>query len=172
MDPRALVVHLESPYATYGAVNASAREVVLAGLRWSNEYWSGLAVSWLEQGASIDSEVARELERLASMHALSQSLRHRAFALARRFTQVLPVEELDVVRVVALREKDRRFDGTEGVKREPRIGDTGTVVHAYATGEQEARFMVEAVAPSGHTLWVADFAAGELKLEVKHRAGT
>lgn len=171
LDPRTLVIHLESPYAEYEATHASAGEVLLAGLRWSNDYWSSLAVSWLEQGAPIDSEIVRELDRLASMQVLSQGLRHRAFTLARRFTQRLPIEELDVVRVVALREHERHFDGTEGVKRKPRIGDMGTVVHAHATGEQEPSFMVEAVAPSGHTLWVADFAAGELKLEVKYCAG-
>lgn len=171
MDPRALVIHLESPYTEYKATGASAREVVLAGLRWSNDYWTGLAIGWIDQGVPVDGEIAHELSRLASMQSLSQGVRHRAFALVRRFTHVQPIEELDVVRIVSLSAQGRHFDGTDGVKREPRIGDTGTVVHAYATAEQEAKFMVEAVASSGHTLWVADFAVSELKLEVKH-AGT
>lgn len=168
MDPRALVVYLESPYSAYAPVLASVREVVLAGLRWSNDYWSGLAVAWLEQGAPIDLAIATELQKLATTEVISQSLRHRAFALARRFTRELPIEELDVVRVVALRNIDRSFEGTEGVKREPRVGDRGTVVHAHPTGSHEAAFIVEAVAPDGHTLWVADFVASELQLEVKH----
>lgn len=170
MDRRALVVYLESSYSAYSPVLASAREVMLAGLRWSSDYWSGLAVAWLEEGAPIDVEIANELHKLASTEVLSQNLRHRAFSIARRFTRELPIEELDVVRVVALRSCDRSFEGTEGVKRKPRVGDRGTVVHIHPTGSHEVAFIVEAVAPDGHTLWVADFFASELQVEVKHLA--
>lgn len=82
----------------------------------------------------------------------------------------LQIEELDVVRVMALRTSGRHFDGSEGVKREPRIGDTGTVVHAYPTGAEEPAFIVEAVTSEGYTLWVADFVASELRLGKKHLA--
>ncbi len=77
------------------------------------------------------------------------------------------IEELDVVRVVALRDSARQFSGTEGVCRAPRIGDLASVVHVLEPGRA---FIVEAVECSGFTLWLADFQAEELKLESKHRA--
>jgi len=79
-----------------------------------------------------------------------------------------PIEELDVVTVVALHQENRNFDGTEGCRRAPRVGDIGAVVHAYQTGKAEGAFAVEAVGPDGKTLWLADFVASELKLESKH----
>lgn len=61
------------------------------------------------------------------------------------------LRELDVVRVARLDHGNREFDGTEGCKREPRIGDTGTIVHDYAPGDANARVAVEMVNDSGLT---------------------
>jgi hypothetical protein len=85
VDPRALVVHLDEPYASYKPVLAPARDVVLAGLAWPTEHWAVLAVSWLEQGAPIDQEIALGLGQVAQKKHFGQSIRHRAFALARRW---------------------------------------------------------------------------------------
>jgi hypothetical protein len=147
---------------------ADARDVVLAGLKWPTEYWVGLAIGWLEQGAPTNKQITRELERLGSTTTLSQSLKHRAFVLARRQIQALPIEELDLVRVVALHRESRDHEGTESVKRQPRVGDVGAVVHVYSPVSGAPNFAVEAVDKEGLTLWVADFEANELKLEAKH----
>jgi len=172
VDPRALVVHLESPYSEHSPALPAPREIVLAGLRWSGEHWSGLAVSWLEQGVPIGPEIAAELSLVSANHNLSQQLRHRAFALARSYLSGLPLEELDVVRVVRLLEPNRQFTGTEGVKRRPRAGDKGTVVQVHSPVQGEAAFIVEAIDSEGYTLWLADFVASELQLEWKYHAGT
>ncbi|WP_157572761.1 hypothetical protein [Nevskia soli] len=171
MDPRTIVSHLEKPLAEYVPAVVSVWDIVLAGLQWPGEYWAGLAVSWLEQGAPLDSSVADELDKLSSNASLSQGLRHRAFGLARRFNAQQPFKEFDVVRVVALNGK-RNYDGTEGSKRHPQIGDVGTVVHVLKNEQKEspAAFTVEAVAPNGDTLWVADFAKNELKREQQSEA--
>ena len=80
------------------------------------------------------------------------------------------LRELDVVRVARLDHGNREFDGTEGCKREPRIGDTGTIVHDYAPGDANARVAVEMVNDSGLTIWLADFAKSELELVHAYRA--
>ncbi|MEQ1761946.1 MAG: DinB family protein [Pyrinomonadaceae bacterium] len=68
------------------------------------------------------------------------------------------MDELSTVRVVKLNIPDRHFDGTEGVKRRPKIGDTGTIVHR--AGEL---CIVESVDAAGLTVWLADFALDELE---------
>jgi hypothetical protein len=167
VDPRTLVTLLESPYQSYtGTVDA--REVVLAGLKWPTEYWAGLAIGWLEQGAPTSKQIAQELQRLGSTAKLSQGLKHRAFTLARQLMQALPIEELDMVRVVAIHRESREHEGTESVKRQPRVGDVGAVVHVYSSAAGKSLFAVEAVNKEGLTLWVADFQGTELKLEAKH----
>lgn len=79
------------------------------------------------------------------------------------------IDELDVVEVAALMQAHRHFDGTEGVRRAPRIGDLATVVHVLEPGRA---FIAEAVDSEGYTLWVADFHVEELRLKVKYRANT
>ncbi len=84
MDPRPLLVNLETPYPEYIAP-AKVKDVLLAGLRWETQYWPSLAVSWIEQGAPIDKEVKEALDDVARKKHFAQSLRHKAFALARRW---------------------------------------------------------------------------------------
>lgn len=68
------------------------------------------------------------------------------------------MEELAVVRVVALKVPNRRFDGTEGVSRPPQVGDIGTIVHKV-----DELCIVEAVDKDGYTIWLADFSPDEVE---------
>ncbi len=68
------------------------------------------------------------------------------------------MEELSIVRIVKLDTSDRHFDGSIGVKRAPRVGDIGTVVHM--TGDLH---IVESVNREGLTEWLADFTSDELE---------
>jgi hypothetical protein len=70
------------------------------------------------------------------------------------------LSEHDVVRVVRLRTSGRRFSGSEGVRRAPRVGDEGTIVNVPSPHV----FVVECVAPGGETVWLADFRRDELEL--------
>lgn len=88
MDQRALVVRLQTPLADYCADDATVRDVVLAGLSWPTDtpagYWQGLAVDWIEQGATVDAEVTEFLKVIATTEKLPQKLRHKASAIVRR----------------------------------------------------------------------------------------
>jgi len=66
--------------------------------------------------------------------------------------------ELDVVLVRRLRSTTRPVDGTDGVKRQPRVGDQGTIVHV--PGPQS--YVVENADRGGRTIWLADFVEDEL----------
>jgi hypothetical protein len=77
-----LITKLELPLASCGLDDESIRNAILMGLTWSSEYWADLAISWLEQGASLDAEIVMALEAINATR-LSQNVRHRAFALAR-----------------------------------------------------------------------------------------
>lgn len=84
MDSRELVVLLESPHKDVTSPEL-VREAIKAGLGWPTPYWPELAVRWIEDGASLDSELAKLVDAVAANEHFPQSLRHRAFALARRF---------------------------------------------------------------------------------------
>jgi hypothetical protein len=77
------------------------------------------------------------------------------------------MNELDTVRVVQLLTPNRVFDGTESIRRAPRPGDQGAVVHVHHQNSVPVLYTVEAVDPDGHTLWLADFAPEELSLVSK-----
>jgi len=72
-------------------------------------------------------------------------------------------KEYEVVKVKALREQQRSYDGSEAVKREPRVGDTGSIVHILGSDGNEMKYVVESVNKEGLTFWVADFWEGELE---------
>jgi hypothetical protein len=96
MDQRALVVRLQTPFADYCADDATARDVILAGLNWPTDsptgYWQGLAVDWIEQGATVDAEMAEFLKVVATTAELPQKLRHKAQAIVlRRQSEVKPL---------------------------------------------------------------------------------
>ena len=84
MDSRELVVLLESPLEDAPSTEL-VRGAVDAGLRWPTPYWPELAVKWLEQGAPMDADLVILLDTVAETSQFPQQLRHRAFALARRF---------------------------------------------------------------------------------------
>ena len=69
------------------------------------------------------------------------------------------MKELDCVKIVELLLANRRFDGTEAVKRLPQIGDVGAVVHL-----DEKFCVVENVDANGYTIWLADFLIEELEI--------
>lgn len=71
--------------------------------------------------------------------------------------------EYDVVRVARLLTTKRKFDGTEGIKRAPRIGDAATIVHQYEPDSPTAAVVAESVDGNGNTIWLADFQPDELE---------
>jgi hypothetical protein len=72
--------------------------------------------------------------------------------------------ELDVVCVCRLLAPSRTIDGTLDVRRQPRVGDIGAIVHALSEDE----FIVECVDADGLTVWLADFASSELEIVKGH----
>jgi len=84
VDSRKLIVLLESPQNDVTSPEL-VREAIKAGLCWPTPYWAELAVRWIEEGASLDSELANLVDAVAVNKHFPQNLRHRAFALARRF---------------------------------------------------------------------------------------
>jgi len=69
------------------------------------------------------------------------------------------LKEHDCVKIVRLLQANRPFDGTEGVKRPPRVGDIGTIVHLA-----QSFCIVESVDSEGYTIWLADFLVEELEI--------
>ena len=76
----------------------------------------------------------------------------------------MPLREYDVVRVARLNSADRGFEGTESVRRAPRVGDQATICELYAPNDPNASVAVEMVDGEGMTVWLADFAPDELEL--------
>jgi len=60
------------------------RLVAFALTSWGS-HWPALAVSWLEGGMPITTELAQVLEAVSQDTRLPQPVRHRAFALAKRW---------------------------------------------------------------------------------------
>lgn len=69
-------------------------------------------------------------------------------------------KELDVVIVRDLLRPTRQIDGTEGVMRQPRLGDQGAVVHVLSPQE----YAVECVDAAGMTVWLGHFGVNEIAL--------
>ena len=72
-------------------------------------------------------------------------------------------EEYSVVQIVELKTPNRPFDGSETVKKPPKVGDTGTIVH-ITTNSKETIYIVERTNSSGKTVWLADFLQDEIEL--------
>ena len=75
--------------------------------------------------------------------------------------------EFDVVRVAYLKKPDRSFDGSDGVKRPPVVGDIATVCYDYDPQNPSAAIAIEMVNDDGLTVWLADFERDELELVAK-----
>jgi hypothetical protein len=78
--------------------------------------------------------------------------------------------ELDQVQVVRLNNSTREVDGTEGVRRQPRVGDLGTVVALLQRGADPPGYYVECVDNDGLTVWLTQFDADELAAAPKRAA--
>ena len=73
------------------------------------------------------------------------------------------LREYDVVRVVKLLVTNRTFEGTEGIKRAPAVGDTAAIVHQYEPDNPNGVVALERVDGNGNTVWLADFQPSELE---------
>lgn len=69
------------------------------------------------------------------------------------------MKELDCVKVIKLLQENRPYDGTENVKRPPKVGDIGAIVHIHGTF-----CVVENVNSKGSTIWLTDFLTEEVEL--------
>ncbi len=74
------------------------------------------------------------------------------------------LNELDHVQVVRLHHPTREVDGTQRVRRQPRVGDFGTVVLLLQRGSAPPGYYVECVDDDGLTVWLAEFDRDELAL--------
>jgi hypothetical protein len=68
-------------------------------------------------------------------------------------------QELDVVRVVCLKEENRPFTGTAGCARAPAVGDVGTIVNMSRDGRG---LIIEMADDDGYTIWLATFTSDEV----------
>lgn len=69
--------------------NASSIELprlVECGLRWNGaDFWPMMAMSWLEDDFPLNDDIADALDALSKRKGVQQTLRHKAFAMARRY---------------------------------------------------------------------------------------
>lgn len=115
---------------------------------------SGLPASALIE-VGTDHRLADPEPLAAMLRACNQALTQRQLEWYSRHERV----EYGVARVINLQRPDRHFQGTDGVRRPPRVGDIGTIVYAYDL----TSFAVECVNADGLTVWLADFFSEELK---------
>ncbi len=73
------------------------------------------------------------------------------------------LKEYDNVRIVRLLTENRHYDGTDGVRRAPEVGDVAIIVHEYDPEDPRGLVAVEKVDPDGNTIWLADFDREELE---------
>ena len=66
----------------------------------------------------------------------------------------------DTVRIVRLLEREREVTSSSAEARQPRVGETGTVVEDVGDGI----YLVERTTADGYTNWLAEFATDELEL--------
>ncbi|WP_316874445.1 DUF6881 domain-containing protein [Ralstonia edaphi] len=95
-NPSRKLLLLEQPYATVSHDESTARGAVVAGLTSGMDYWAGLAVGWIESGLPLDTQLAELLLKIAELRHMPQQLRHRAFALAKRWQKSIRAEFIDV----------------------------------------------------------------------------
>lgn len=85
MDIRPLLPSLESSYESFIAGPEEAHKLLLGALLFTTDYWAGLAMHWLENGAPINEEIAQALVEFGHTRANSQKLRHQALELAKKW---------------------------------------------------------------------------------------
>ena len=79
------VSKLIRPLSELEGTQFTPRQVILAAIEWPNENWLEEALLWIEQGVPLDEEIAKALESVSTRKTHSQHLRHKAFALAKRW---------------------------------------------------------------------------------------
>lgn len=83
-------------------------------------------------------------------------------------------KEYDIVKVVKLLMPNHKRGnmGAADIRRDPLIGDTGTIVHIHsAVNGLEQGYIVECCDKEGRPYWLADFLQSELEIvycESKH----
>jgi hypothetical protein len=80
-----LVSKLIKPLSELDSETFPPKKVILAALTWPTDGWMKEALSWIEQGVPLDEEIATALESVADRKSNAQSIRHQAFALAKRW---------------------------------------------------------------------------------------
>jgi len=74
-------------------------------------------------------------------------------------------QEYDVVRITRLLTPSRENSGTEAVRRQPQVGDVGTIVYVLHDAGTDSKYVVERVNEKGMTVWLCDFDHKELDLQ-------
>lgn len=67
------------------AADVSLLQMLEGVLETGSDYWSGLALEWLESGFPMDASLCEAVLRYSQLKRNSQALRHRAFTVARRW---------------------------------------------------------------------------------------
>lgn len=70
---------------------------------------------------------------------------------------------LGTVKIVQLNAATKEITGTEGITRQPKVGDIGAIVERLA-GSGEPSYEVECVSDGGQTIWLGTFLHIELEL--------
>lgn len=62
----------------------SLHQLLVTALESDSEYWSRLAIKWLDEGFPVNHDLSELLLQCSSRKTLSQSIRHKAFSFTRR----------------------------------------------------------------------------------------
>jgi hypothetical protein len=74
------------------------------------------------------------------------------------------LKQYSLVLIRQLLQPPEEYDGWRVNQRPPRVGDVGTLPDILHGDGVPDRYVVEASAPDGTTVWLGDFAAEELEL--------
>jgi hypothetical protein len=80
-----LVSKLIKPLTELDTSTYDPKLVVLAALTWPTDGWMNVALAWIEQGVPLDEELVSALEAVSASKHNAQAIRHKAFALAKRW---------------------------------------------------------------------------------------
>lgn len=73
------------------------------------------------------------------------------------------LRDYQFVRLVRLRDLHRSFEGDEGVRRPPKVGDIATTCPERDSGRSDETIPVQMVTQDGATIWRAEFARDEFE---------
>ncbi len=85
-----LVSKLIKPLSELDTSVFSPKQVVLAALTWPTDGWMNKALEWIEQGVPLDEEIVTALEAVSDNKHNAQAIRHKAFALSKRWRREQP----------------------------------------------------------------------------------